>query len=159
LLTYLAYVVLLVLATALERTWPGWLLIYGQGPHVVIATVAAIGLSCGPIAGCFGGLVGGLLLGSVEGAWLGGTFAAYMGLGVAVGMMRGTLLAERMLVAVLVVLAVTPLVELVRLLFVAPPNPGAWLVRTLLSAPYSALVAAPSFAAIRGLTALLGTET
>ena len=41
-MSYLAYVVLLALATALERTWPGWLLLQGQGPRVVLATVIDI---------------------------------------------------------------------------------------------------------------------
>ncbi|MGC9317937.1 MAG: hypothetical protein ACP5KN_07880 [Armatimonadota bacterium] len=155
---YIAYTILLVLTVAVQRTWPGWLLVRDQGPEVVAAAVVSIALSAGPVAGCFGGLVGALLLGGAEGAWLGGALVAYMGLGVAVGVMRGTLLAERMLVAVLVVLVAAPLVELVRMLFSAPPSPTPWLLRTAIAAPYSAIVAVPIYAGFRALTNLLVPE-
>jgi cell shape-determining protein MreD len=157
-LVYFAYAILLVLITAIERTWPGWLLVYSQGPNLVIASVIAIGLCAGPVAGCFGGLIGGLLLGSVEGSWLGGVFVGYMTLGLAVGLMRGTLLAERAPVAALVTLAAVPLVEVIRLIFAAPPSPGPWLIETALSAPYSALLAMPIFAIFRLVADLLQPE-
>lgn len=157
-MSYLAYVVLLALATALERTWPGWLLLQGQGPRVVLATVIAIALSGGPVAGCFAGLVGGLLLGSAEGSWLGGLFIAYMGLGTIIGLMRGHLLAERVLVASVVALIASPVAALIRLLFAAPPSPGPWLLQTLAAAPYTALAAAPIFAAVELVTRLLRPE-
>jgi len=155
---YLAYPILLILATAVERTWPGWLLVRGQGPHLVLAAVISIGLSGGPVAGCFGGLVGGLLLASVQGAWLGGTFVAYMGLGVAVGLLRGQLLAERVLVASLVALIALPVVELIRLIFAAPPSPGPWLLHIFVGAPYTALATVPVFGAVRVVTTLLRPE-
>lgn len=154
-MVYFAYAILLVLLTALERTWPGWLLVYSQGPNLVIASVIAVGLCTGPVAGCFAGLIGGLLLGSTEGAWLGGVFVGYMLLGLTVGLLRGALLAERAPVAALVTLAAVPLVELIRLIFAAPPSPGPWVVETALSAPYSALVAMPIFAIFRLVTDLL----
>lgn len=157
-MNYLAYAILLVLFTALERTWPGWLLVHAQGPHLVIASVVGIGLCAGPVAGCFGGLIGGLLLGSVEGAWLGGVFVGYMTLGLVVGLLRGALLAERAPVAALVTLVAVPVVELIRLLFAAPPSPGPWLLETALSAPYSALVAVPIFGIFRGVAGLLEPE-
>ncbi len=157
-MSYLAYVVLLALATALERTWPGWLLLQGQGPRVVLATVIAIALSGGPVAGCFAGLVGGLLLGSAESSWLGGLFIAYMGLGTVIGLMRGHLLAERVLVASVVALIASPVAALIGLLFAAPPSPGAWLLQTLAAAPYTALAAAPIFAAVELVTRLLRPE-
>lgn len=157
-MSYLAYVVLLALATALERTWPGWLLLQGQGPRVVLATVIAIALSGGPVAGCFAGLIGGLLLGSAESSWLGGLFIAYMGLGTVIGLMRGHLLAERVLVASVVALIASPVAALIGLLFAAPPSPGAWLLQTLAAAPYTALAAAPIFAAVELVTRLLRPE-
>ena len=61
-MAYLAYLVLLVLLTAIERTWPGWLLIYDQGPQLVAAAIISAGLCAGPVAGCFAGLIGALLL-------------------------------------------------------------------------------------------------
>ena len=157
-MVYLAYSILLVVLTALERTWPGWLLVYGQGPHLVTASVIAIALCAGPVAGCFAGLLGALLLGSVEAAWLGGVFVGYMTLGLVVGLLRGALLAERALVAALVTLAAVPVVELIRLLFAAPPSPGPWLLETALSAPYSALLAIPVFGIYRAVTGLLEPE-
>ena len=155
---YLAYPILLTLATAMERTWPGWLLVRDHGPHLVLATVIGIALSAGPVAGCFGGLIGGVLLASVEDSWMGGLLIAYMGLGLVVGLMRGQLLAERLLVASLVALVATPVAELIRLVFAAPPSPGAWLLGTMIAAPYTALAAAPIFAAVRGVTSLLTPE-
>lgn len=157
-MVYIAYVLLLIVATAVERTWPGWMLVAGHGPHVVVAAVVSIALSGGPVAGCFAGLVGGLLLGGVEGAWLGGTFVAYMGLGVTVGWLRGALLAERLAVAVVAVLVAAPLVDVIRMLFAAPPSPEPWLLRTLTTAPYSALAAAPVYAIVRAVTDLLEAE-
>ena len=154
-MVYPAFAILLVLFTALERTWPGWLLVYGQGPHLVIASVVSIALCAGPVAGCFGGLLGALLLGSVEGAWLGGPFFGYMALGLVLGLLRGELLAERAPVAALVTLAAVPAVALVRLIFAAPPSLGPWLLDTALSAPYSALVAMPVFGLFRAVTLLL----
>lgn len=157
-MSYIAYPVLLALATALERTWPGWLLVYGQGPDVVLATVVAVALCAGPVAGCFAGLVGALLLGSVAGSWLGGLFIAYMSLGTVVGLMRGQLLAERVLVAVVVALIASPIAALISLLFAAPTTPGPWLLHTLTAAPYTALVAAPVFAGVEAVIRLLQPE-
>jgi len=155
---YLVYPILLILMTATERTWPGWLLVHEQGPHLVLATVIAMALCAGPVAGCFGGLIGALLLGSIEDAWLGGMFIAYMGVGVVIGVLRGQLLAERMLVASLVALLAVPIAELIRVLFAAPPSPGPWLMQVIIAAPYTALAAAPVFAVVRGLTSMLQAE-
>jgi hypothetical protein len=157
-LIYLAYPILLTLLTALERTWPGWLLIYGQGPHLVVAAVVGVGLCAGPVAGCYAGLIGALLLASVESAWLGGTFLALMLLGTVVGLLRGALLAERAPMAALVTLVAVPVVEGIRLLFAAPPDPGPWLLQTAIAAPYSALLAIPVFAGFQAITRLLAPE-
>ncbi len=156
---YLAYPILLMLMTAVGRTWPGWLLIFGQGPELVVASVVAVGLCAGPVAGCYAGLVGALLLASVEGAWLGGAFFAFMLLGAVVGLLRGSLLAERAPMAALVTLAAVPIVEVIRLLFAAPPDPGPWLLHTAVAAPYSALLAIPVFGIFRAVTGLLAPES
>lgn len=156
---YLAYPILLMLMTAVGRTWPGWLLIFGQGPELVVASVVAAGLCAGPVAGCYAGLVGALLLASVEGAWLGGAFFAFMLLGAVVGFLRGSLLAERAPMAALVTLAAVPIVEVIRLLFAAPPDPGPWLLHTAVAAPYSALLAVPVFGIFRAVTGLLAPES
>ncbi|MFW5866558.1 MAG: hypothetical protein ACOCX2_02005 [Armatimonadota bacterium] len=155
---YLAYPILLLLLMAVERTWPGWLLIYGQGPDLIVAAVVGMGLCAGPVAGCYGGLIGALMMGSVEGSWLGGTFFALMLLGTVVGLLRGALLAERAPMAALVTLAAVPIVEVIRLLFAAPPDPGPWLLNTAVAAPYSALLAIPVFAGFRAITRLLAPE-
>lgn len=155
---YLVYPILLILATAVERTWPGWLLVHEQGPQVVLAAVVAMALCAGPVAGCFGGFIGAILLGSMEDAWLGGMFIAYMGVGVVIGVLRGQLLAERMLVASLAALVAVPIAELIRLLFAAPPSPGPWLMQVIIAGPYTALAAAPIFAIVRGITSILQAE-
>lgn len=156
---YLAYPIMLILLTAIDRTWPGWLLIYGEGPALVVASVVSIGLCAGPVAGCFGGLIGALLLGSLEpGAWLGGIFFAFMLLGTVVGLLRGALLAERAPMAALVTLIAVPIVEIIRLLFAAPPDPGPWLLQTAVAAPYSALLTIPVFAGFQVITRLLEPE-
>ena len=155
---YLAYPILLILLTAIERTWPGWLLISGQGPQLVVAAVVSSGLCAGPMAGCFVGLIGALLLASVQSAWLGGTFFGLMLLGTVVGLLRGALLAERAPMAALVTLAAVPIVEVIRLLFAAPPDPGPWLLQTAVAAPYSALLAIPVFAGFQAITRLLEPE-
>jgi hypothetical protein len=157
-LIYLAYPILLALLTAIERTWPGWLLIYDQGPHLVVASVVGVALCAGPVAGCYGGLLGALLLGSVNSSWLGGNFFALMLLGTVVGVLRGALLAERAPMAALVTLAAVPIVEVIRLIFAAPPSPGPWLLQTAVAAPYSALVAVPVFAIFQLVTRLLSPE-
>jgi hypothetical protein len=157
-LIYLAYTILLILLTAIERTWPGWLLLYERGPELVLAAVVSIALCAGPVAGCFGGLVGALLLGSVESTWLGGAFFGFMALGFIVGLLRGAWLAERAPMAALVTLVAVPVVAGIRLLFSAPPSPAPWLLETLVAAPYSALLAIPLFAAFRAVTGLLGAE-
>ena len=113
-MAYLAYAILLVALTAIERTWPGWLLIHDQGPALVVAAVVSAGLCAGPVVGCFGGLIGALLLGSVEGAWLGGTFFGFMVLFTVVGLLRGALLAERAPMAALVTLIAVPVVQIIR---------------------------------------------
>ena len=157
-MAYLAYLILLVLLTAMERTWPGWLLIHDQGPGLVVAAVVSIGLCGGPVAGCFGGLVGGLLIGTAEGSWLGGTFFAFMMLGTVVGLLRGSLLAERAPMAALVTLTAVPIVEIIRLIFAAPPSPVPWVLQLVVAAPYSALLALPIFASFRAITRLLAPE-
>ncbi len=157
-MVYLAYAILLTVLTAIERTWPGWLLIYDQGPALVVAAVVSIALCAGPVAGTFGGLLGALLLGSVDGAWLGGTFVAFMTLGAVVGLLRGALLAERAPMAALVTLIAVPVVQIIRLLFAAPPSPTPWLLKTAIAAPYSALLAVPVFAGFQVITRLLEPE-
>ena len=109
-MSYLAYVGMLALATALERTWPGCCR-YRAGPRVVLATVIAIALSGGPVAGCFAGLVGGLLPGSAEGSWLG--LLSHTWAWNDYGLMRGHLLAERVLVASVVALIASPVAALI----------------------------------------------
>lgn len=158
-MVYLAYAILLVVLTAIERTWPGWLLIHDQGPALIVAAVVSAGLCGGPVAGCFGGLVGALLLGSIEGAWLGGAFFAFMALGTAVGLLRGSLLAQRAPMAALVTLIAVPVVQIIRLLFSAPPSPAPWLLQTVIAAPYSALLAVPVFGGFQAVTRLLEPES
>jgi hypothetical protein len=81
-----------------------------------------------------------------------------MALGTVVGLLRGTLLAERAPMAALVTLAAVPIVEIIRLIFAAPPNPAPWVLQLLIAAPYSALLAMPVFSGFHWLTRLLAPE-
>lgn len=145
------YLVLLAACTALQHTWPGWLLLWGRGPDLVLAGAVCIALTGGPVLGCYAGLCSGLLAGSIESAFLGGYFVAYMSVGTAVGVVRGRLFADRVLVAALIVLCAAPAVDLIRLVFAPPPSPGSWLAQTLVGAPYSAVAAAPVYLIVRAI--------
>ncbi len=149
---YVLYIVLLAACTALQHTWPGWLLVCGRAPDLVLAAVVCIALSGGPLLGCYAGLCGGLLLGSTEAAWLGGYFVGYMSAGTAVGLVRGRLFADRVVVAVVIVLCAVPVVDLIRLIFAPPASPGAWFVQTLVGGPYSAILAVPVYLMVKGIT-------
>jgi hypothetical protein len=149
------YLVLLAACAALQHTWPGWLLLWGRAPDLALAGTVCIALTGGPMLGCYAGLCSGLLAGSTESALLGGYFVAYMGVGTAVGLVRGRLFADRVLVAAVIVLCAVPVVELIRLVFAPPPSPGPWLVQTLVGAPYSAVAAAPIYLVVRAMKARL----
>jgi len=82
---------------------------------------------------------------------------AYMSAGTAVGLVRGRVFAERVLVAVLVVLCAAPAADLIRLVFAPPPSLGSWLTQVLIGAPYSAAAAAPMYLVVRAvMSRLLG---
>jgi len=154
-MTWVAYpitVLLLVLATALQNTWPGWLLLLGRTPDVALVTVVAIAISGGPVLGCFAGLTGGLLVAATQAEALGAFLLTYMLVGTLVGLMRGTLLADRVLVPVLVVLLAAPLTEVMRMVIAPPAEPAPWVLGALVAAIYSAVLAAPVYILVRLLT-------
>ncbi|HUS80487.1 MAG TPA: hypothetical protein VM283_04405 [Armatimonadota bacterium] len=151
-MSWLAYplsALLIVVATALENTWPGWLLLLGRRPDVALATVVAVALGGGPVLGCFAGLVAALLAGSTQSLMFGSLFLAYMGVGTLVGLLRGTLIADRVVVAMLVLAVAGPLKDITLMLFAPPQSPSPWLLGMLVAAPYSAAVAAPVYALTR----------
>jgi len=160
-MTWVAYpitVLFTILATATQNTWPGWLLVLGRAPDVVLGAVVAVAIGGGPVLGCFAGLCAGLLVGSTQSAALGAFLLTYMLAGTLVGFMRGTLLADRVLVPMLVVLVAAPIGDLLRLLIAPPDQLSPWLLAMLTAALYSALVAAPVYLLVRLLTDRLYQE-
>lgn len=149
---YVVYLLLIAVCTALQHTWPAWLLLWGRPPDLALAAVVCAALTGGPVLGCYTGFCSGLLVGSTESALLGGYFIAYVGTGTALGWVRGSLFADRVTVAVVVVLCTAPMVDLIRLIFAPPVDPGLWLVQTIAGAPYSALAAVPMYLIVRGIT-------
>ena len=148
---YVVYLLLIAACTAVAHTWPVWLLAWGRAPDLALAAVICVALTGGPVLGCYAGFCAALLTGSAEAAFLGGYFAAYMSVGTAVGLVRGRLFADRVTVAVAIVLCLAPVVDLIRLIFCPPASPGSWLLQTIAGAPYSAMAAAPMYVVVRGI--------
>ena len=148
---YVVYLLLIAACTALQHTWPAWLLLWGRPPDLALGVVVCAALTGGPVLGCYTGFCSGLLVGSTESALLGGYFIAYMGTGTALGWVRGSVFADRVMVAVVVVLCTAPVVDVIRLIFAPPASPGPWLIQTIVGAPYSALAAAPIYLLVRSI--------
>ncbi|MCD6359528.1 MAG: hypothetical protein J7M38_01605 [Armatimonadetes bacterium] len=143
---------LLIVATALQNTWPGWLLLLGRGPDVALTAVVAVAISGGPVLGCFAGLMAGLFVPASQSLSLGAFLLTYMLAGTVVGLMRGMLLADRLLVPMLIVLVTAPLAEAIRMIIAPPLAPAPWMLGALVTGIYSAVAAAPVHALVRLIT-------
>ncbi|MEN6345844.1 MAG: hypothetical protein ABFE16_11125 [Armatimonadia bacterium] len=117
---YVIGILLIWVSTALQAAWPVWLRIGGQAPNVLVAVVACIGLVRGAYDGCLAGLVAALLLGGTCHLPYGGLFVGFMLVGAGAGTLRGSLFAERTLIAVLIATCGALVFGLVRMVF-APP--------------------------------------
>jgi len=157
-LVYPISVLLVVIATALQNTWPGWLLLLGRGPDLVLATVVAVGLAGGPVLGCLAGLVAGMTMAASQSAMFGAFFFTYMTVGILVGLMRGTIFADRVLAAMLIVAVAGPLADMLRMVIAPPAAPQPWLLSTILAAPYSGLGTAPVYAVARAIVGAVSRE-
>ena len=76
-------------------------------------------------------------------AILGGLFVAYMGCGLAAGLLGQQLFPDRLPVLMGLVLLAAVAARVVELLFVPPPSPWPYLLFTLIESAYAALLAAP----------------
>jgi len=140
---------LLLVSTALQSAWPPWLCIGGQPPNLLLAAVVCVGLVRGALDGGLAGLVAAVLLGGSTHTPLGGLFAGYMVVGTVAGLLRGSVFAERMLVAVLISFVGVLVFETLRMIFV-PPNELSVALRAMFwSALFTALAAPLMFAVAR----------
>lgn len=138
---YLISLLLLWVSVALQGAWPVWLRIGEQGPQLVVAVIVCIGLVRGAVQGCLAGLVGAVLVAGAGHIPLGGLFAGYMLVGALAGFLRGSLFAERAMVAVLMAAVGVILSEFVRLIFQPPPEFFVWLRATLHASLFTAVFA------------------
>ena len=137
---YLLALAIILLCVCFQDAWPYWLRLAGQSPALVVAVIACLGLLRGAADGCLAGLVGALLLAGSGHVALGGLSLSYMALGASAGLLRGTLFAERLLVAVLIAAVGVIATNILQMLFVPPREFVVWLGDTLASAAFTALV-------------------
>lgn len=141
--------ILLLVSTALQSAWPPWLCIGGQPPNLLLAAVVCIGLVRGAFDGGLAGLGAALLLGGSSHAPLGGLFAGYMAVGTIAGLLRGSIFAERVLVAMLISFVGVLVFETLRMIFVPPYELAVTLRAMFSSALFTALAAPVMFGAAR----------
>ncbi len=160
-MSWIAYPVsglMVALAVAAQNTWAGWLLLMGRAPDLPLATVVAVGLSGGPVVGCFAGLVAGLLVASSQSAMFGSFLFTYMAVGILVGLMRGSVFADRVLAAMIIVAVAVPVTDLVRMILAPPEVAHPWLLASILAGPYTGVVAAPIYTVTRAIIGIVSPE-
>lgn len=157
------YIVAIIAAFALvawQFAWPHWGGIGAYEPDLALALVICVGMLRGPIAGSWIGVLCAVLLSSMQvapggtqsgGAPMGGIIVSLIATGYIAGALRTTLLADRPSVAMLITVVAVPLAHLIQFIFVVPPDSRAWLVATLIQAPYTAIAAGIIYLALRPL--------
>ena len=145
---YVYHTIGMIACVALQSAWPMWLGLSGCFPDLVLALTLVTGLARGPQEGFTVGFLGAFLLGSSQGLPFAPLFIKLMAVGFAAGLLRGRLVSDRALVAMLLTFAATIAVRLVTLILAPPLGPGMWLKETIIQAPYTALLAAPMFSAV-----------
>lgn len=143
--SYLTGFALLWVSVALQGAWPFWLRVGGQPPNLVVAAVACLGLVRGPTEGCLAGLVAAVLVAGAAHAPIGGLLVAFMAVGALAGLLRGSLFAERVPVAMLVAVIAVVIASFLQMVFVPPPGFVVWLSGTVVSALYTVLVVPPIY--------------
>ena len=146
---YLAEFVLAVILGASQFAWPTWLRLFEQPPDLAVILLVAVGLTRGPLEGCWTGLVTALVVGSLGGTPLGGLFVSHMGAGTVLGLLGGRIFPDYIPVAMLVAAAAAVLMNVVELLFLPPASLGPWLTATVSQAVMTGLVVAPLVALLR----------
>ncbi len=139
---YILSFVLLVFSAALQGAWPPWLRLCGQPPDLVLATVVCIGLSRGATEGCLAGLIAATLWAGVSHTPIGGLCVGFMVVGACAGFLRGTLLADRVEVALAVSAIAVVVSGFLRMIFVPPAVFLVWF-QGLMSAALLTAIAAP----------------
>ena len=139
------------LCVALQTAWPPWLTLGGQRPELVLVLTLAAGLARGPQEGLVAGFIGALFLGSAQSLPLAPLFVELMAAGFVSGLLRGRLVSDRSIVAILLTFVTVTVIAVVTLVLAPPEVPGMWLKATLLVGAYSAALAAPVFAAVNVL--------
>jgi len=146
---YLTEFALAVILGAWQFAWPTWLRLFQQPPDLAVILLVVVGLTRGPLEGCWTGLVTALVVGSLGGTPLGGLFVSHMGAGTILGLLGGRIFPDYIPIAMLVAAAAAMLMNIVELLFLPPASLGPWLTTTVSQAVMTGLVAAPSIALLR----------
>ncbi len=148
---YLTEFVLAVVLVGWQYAWPTWLQWGGQPPDLAVVLLVTVGLTRGPLDGCWSGLITGLMVGTLGRIPLGGLFVSHMGAGMALGLLGRRIFPNRVLVAMVVTATAVVAMNVVELLFLPPPSLGPWVTGTVGQAILSGLMAAPLFAVLRAL--------
>lgn len=148
---FVVTLLLMIVCAAVQSTWPAWLRVHSQAPHLTLAAVICLGLGTGGGSGLTAGFLGALLWGSVSSATLGQLFLSHMGLGFLAGALRGRVFADRVLMAMLLVGIGVLGASIVELLLAPPPSPQPWIGQALVKALYSAALAAPVYMLVRSV--------
>ena len=143
--------VVLIVCAGLQLAWPEWLRIHEQAPDLTLAAILSIGLTTGLAEGLTAGFIGAYLWGAASDSPLGNLFLTHMSLGLLAGSLRGRVFADRISVAVGLVIAGVAVASLVRLVLWPPPSPQRWITLVLSQSLYSGLLTPPVYLLARAL--------
>jgi len=151
LLFVLAHVVALIAGAALERAWPQSLRIGNVGPDIVLVLVACAGITRGRVAGYAAGLFGGFLLGAAGEGRFAALLISLMVVGFLTGQVRGTVFADHILVAPVVVVLATLVASLIQMVLSPPSSFLPWLGEVGRLMLYNAVISPVAYVYARAL--------
>lgn len=152
---YLIEFVLSAVLAGWHYAWPTWLRLAGQAPDLVVILLVSVGLTRGPLEGCWAGFSSGLMIGALGQTPLGGLFVSHIGAGTVLGLLGGRIFPNHIFVAMLVTATTVIAMNLVELLFIPPAHFLPWMTAIFVQAFVSSIVAAPLFALLRALFSYL----